>query len=199
VSTRAGARLTAARDDWYNRAVRQLHRFAPALVVTAILLLPAIGSATPTATSQTSTAAACSSVPVAQRSARTRLVTLFAAIARQHPATARSVFALHRRNPGGYRSTFVLWHSRLGEHASHIEVAFRSHRGSDRTFDTWVQQRPRRFAVQLLQGDAVHAGTIELSVAADLTQGASVLNYTGKAEFDCLQNRYVFLQLGRVT
>jgi hypothetical protein len=167
--------------------------------VTAILLLPATGSATPTATSQISTVAACSSVPVAEQSARVRLVTLFTAIARRKPAAARSVFALHRRNPGRYRSTFVVWHSRLGENTSHVEVTYRSHRGSDRTFDTWVQQRPRRFTVQLLNGDAVHAGTNELGVAADFTTGASVLHYSGKAEFDCLQNRYVFLQLGRVT
>jgi hypothetical protein len=145
------------------------------------------------------TAAACGSVPQAEHSARARLDTLFAAIADQKPALARSVLALHRgAHTERFGVTLLIWHAGR-DNVSHPEARYRAHRGGDRSFDAWVRTRSRHFAAVAVNGDYVHAGLIALSVSVDRSETGAVFHYGGKAVFDCVQNRYVFLQFGRAT
>ena len=139
----------------------------------------------------------CATVPAAEHTAQTRLEAFFAAVTEHEPARARRQLGLHRRNPAAFRTTFVLAHSKLHENRVHIEISYRAHAGPDRSFDRWVRARDRRFTVLVVNGDYVRDRRIGLAVNADMVIGGHVRHYGGKAEFDCVLNRYVFLALGR--
>ena len=142
---------------------------------------------------------ACATVPDAEHAARTSLESFFAAITAHEPARARRHLGLHRRNPANFRATFVLAHSKLHENRSHVEIFYRSHEGPDRSFDRWVRRRDREFRVTVINGDYVRDRRIGLAVSTDMRIGGQIRHYGGKAEFDCVLNRYVFLSLGRPT
>ncbi len=160
--------------------------------------LAANGILTPRAAAADAAPAACSTVYQAEQSARSRLDALFAAIADQKPARARSLLALHRGgHPERYRATLVIWHAGKGDNRSHHEIFYRAQSGDDRAFDAWVRKRRRQFVAVVVDGDHVRSGSIGLAVTVDLSEGRRTFRYSGKAVFDCLQNRYVFLQFGR--
>jgi hypothetical protein len=90
----------------------------------------------------------------------------------------------------------LIWHLGPGNVAHH-ELSYRARSGEDRAFDAWVRRRRRHFAAVVVNGDYVRGGSIGLALSVDRSDGEGSVHYNGKALFDCVQNRYVFLQFGR--